>query len=184
MGGDAGTPENKSGIERVDVKWPITAANAAHQVWAREVAEKLNADHALYVRIGVLQETARSRGKQRAKEIVFDRTNLAANRIWLKEGYSSAFSLETGGPVEPGDQWRRDAVASYKQGTTVIGLDGAAYTCVETGWCSQAVPPAWADKDWPYAAGSEAAHREGHPAWKPATGAKGAGKTKEHTGHH
>lgn len=184
MGGDAGSAERTSGIERVDITWPINAANAANHVWAGELAEKLNNDHALHVRIGVLQGGARSRGTQKAKEIVFDRVNLATNRIWLKDGYSSAFSLDTGGPVEPGDHWRRDAVGSYKQGSTVIGLDGATYTCVEAGWCGQAVPATWADKDWPYAAGSAAAHREGHPAWKPAADTGGTGRPKEKAGHH
>lgn len=182
MGGDAGSTERKTGIERVDVTWPITDANVANHVWARELAEKLINDHALHVRIGVLQESARNRGKPKAKDIVFDTANLAANRIWLKDGYSSAFSLDTGGPVEPGDHWRRDAVATYKQGTTLIGLDGATYTCVQAAWCSQALPAAWADKDWPYAAGSEAAHREGHPAWKPANDTVGKGKAKGGTG--
>lgn len=81
----------KRGNEVVDVKWPITQQNVNPQVWARELADRLNAQHASYVQIGVRHGDA----------IQYDAANLAPNRVWLKHGYRSAMSILDGGSPGP-----------------------------------------------------------------------------------
>jgi chitin-binding protein len=86
MGGSA------RGLEIVDVYLPITQQNVSQGVWTKELAEKLNSQHAQYVQIG-----ARS-----GNDIRYDGANVAANRVWLKSGYSYAMGIESGNPPEPG----------------------------------------------------------------------------------
>ncbi|PXX21588.1 MULTISPECIES: lytic polysaccharide monooxygenase [Burkholderia] len=80
MGGGA------RGAEVVDLHYPITTRNSDAKVWATELAIRLNSQYAEYVRIGV-----RSAGT-----ISFDSKNIAANKVWLKAGYSSAMSIVGG----------------------------------------------------------------------------------------
>ncbi|MGU7817086.1 lytic polysaccharide monooxygenase [Burkholderia sp. AW49-1] len=74
---------NARGTEVVDVRHPITDANVQPQIWARELADTLNRSHGNYVRIGV----------RAGNDIHYNATDLVANRIWLKQGYSSAMGI-------------------------------------------------------------------------------------------
>lgn len=74
---------NARGTEVVDVQHPITGANVQPQIWARELADTLNQRHGSYVQIGV----------RAGNDIHYNATDLVANRIWLKQGYSSAMSI-------------------------------------------------------------------------------------------
>jgi len=78
------------GLEVIDIHHPITQQNYDLAIWPKELAEELNSKHANFVQIGVRSDN----------EIHFDPTNLLANRVWLKSGYSSAMSI-VGNPPEP-----------------------------------------------------------------------------------
>ncbi|AHK21965.1 hypothetical protein BF17_12890 [Yersinia similis] len=78
--------------------------------------------------------------------------------------------LPSGGIEQEYPLWDRNNVISYGPGTTVIGLDGQAWTCKPfpySGWCAQTVPDNIQSNNWPYAPGSAAAAtlQEGHRAW-------------------
>lgn len=169
--------DDSRGADHVNVSVEVTTSNVGNHKWAHEMAQKLNTPPSnQFVRIGVLRE---SKLKRKTPEIVFDSQNLAANHIWLKAGTISFFTIRDGGdPGEPGDKWNSGAVGSYVAGTILTGLDGNKYRCDVQAWCQQPVPAGWADQAWPYAAGSEAAHRENHPAWKPVD----SGKKKDDKG--
>ncbi|CNL53081.1 chitin binding domain-containing protein [Yersinia pseudotuberculosis] len=68
--------------------------------------------------------------------------------------------LPSGGIEQEHPLWDRNKVTTYGEGTTVIGLDGQAWTCKPfpfTGWCAQTIPDYIQSNNWPYAPGSAAA---------------------------
>lgn len=85
MGGSA------RGAEVVDVHHPITETNHPPTVWAKELADDLNRRYNSYVQIGV----------RSGNEIQYNAADLAANRIWLKSGYSSAMGIIDGPEPTP-----------------------------------------------------------------------------------
>ncbi|PXX25825.1 putative carbohydrate-binding protein with CBM5 and CBM33 domain [Burkholderia pyrrocinia] len=86
MGGSA------RGLEVVDVYHRITAENAGVQIWAKELADLLNRQHANYVTIGV----------RSGDTIHYDPSDVSANKVWLKAGYSLAMGIVIGDIPEPG----------------------------------------------------------------------------------
>ncbi|WP_323117833.1 lytic polysaccharide monooxygenase [Burkholderia alba] len=71
------------GEEVVDVRYPITSKNLESTAWAKQLADQVNAQHGSIVRIGVRSGNA----------VSYDPANPSANKVWLKQNYSSALSI-------------------------------------------------------------------------------------------
>ena len=100
---------NARGAEVVDVHHPITETNHPPTVWAKELADDLNRRYGSYVQIGVRSGNA----------IQYNAADLAANRVWLKSGYSSAMGIINGPEPTPPIRGTLNVPNSVKGGDRV-----------------------------------------------------------------
>ncbi|KVU38836.1 hypothetical protein WK68_14720 [Burkholderia ubonensis] len=113
MGGSA------RGAELVDVHHSITESNHPPTVWAKELADILNRRYNSYVQIGVRSGSA----------IQYNETDLAANRVWLKSGYSSAMGLVSGPEPTPPITGTLTVLSPVKGGDRVpVNVDAQSAT--------------------------------------------------------
>ncbi|MEF1172941.1 lytic polysaccharide monooxygenase [Vibrio sinaloensis] len=99
-----------SGQEIVDINHPISATNT--NTWAAELADQFNSQQTGDWYVGIWH--------QEMNHYMFDSSNIYANQVLAPNGtYSYALSLIKADvpPVEPVNQWKKDAV--YTQGDTV-----------------------------------------------------------------
>ncbi|SMF98991.1 lytic polysaccharide monooxygenase [Burkholderia singularis] len=71
------------GTEVVDIRVPISSANANRSVWAKQLADQVNSRYGQFARIGV----------RSGNTIAFDSTNIGANKVWLSPNHASAIEI-------------------------------------------------------------------------------------------
>lgn len=107
-----------SGQEIVDINHPISATNT--NTWAAELADQFNSQQTGDWYVGIWH--------QEMNHYMFDSSNIYANQVLAPNGtYSYALSLikADAPPVEPVNQWKKDAV--YSQGD-IVTHNGKAWT--------------------------------------------------------